>query len=56
MGGVLRDKGWQGALKVGPSGRTVLLFTIEVTADETLGNWYHYIKPIHRIKNLLTLK
>jgi hypothetical protein len=41
---------------VGPSERVVRLFTIEVTLDQTLGNWYHFIKPIHRIKNLLTAK
>jgi hypothetical protein len=39
-----------GALEVGPSELTVRLFTIEVTVDQTLGNWYHFIKPIHRIK------
>jgi hypothetical protein len=40
---------------VGPSERDVRSFTIEVTLDQTLGNWYHF-KPIHRIKNLLTVK
>jgi hypothetical protein len=54
--GALRSKGWQGALEVGTSGRTIRLFTIEVTLDETMGNWYHFIKPILRIKNLLTMK
>jgi hypothetical protein len=38
---------------VDPSERVVRLFTIEVTLDQTLENWYHFIKPIHRIKNLL---
>jgi hypothetical protein len=46
----------RGALEVGPSECVVRLFTIEVTLDQTLGNWYQFIKPIHRIKNLLTLK
>jgi hypothetical protein len=46
----------QGALKAGPSERGVLLFTIEVTLNQTLGNWYHFMKPIHRIKHLLTVK
>jgi hypothetical protein len=32
------------------------LFTFEVTLDQTLGNLYHFIKPIHRFKNLLTVK
>jgi hypothetical protein len=32
------------------------LFTIEATLDETFGNWYHFIKPTHRIRNLLTVK
>jgi hypothetical protein len=32
----------RGALEVGPSERVV--------------RWYHFIKPIHRIKNLLTVK
>jgi hypothetical protein len=40
----------------GRSERVVLLFTIEVTLDQTLGNWCHFIKPNHRIKNLLTVK
>jgi hypothetical protein len=52
----LRDKGRQGALAVDPSERFVRLFTIEVTLDQTLGNWYHFIEPIHRIKNSLTVK
>jgi hypothetical protein len=29
---------------------------LEVTLDQTLGNWSHFIKPIHRIENLLTVK
>jgi hypothetical protein len=27
-----------------------------VTLDETLGNWSHFLKPVHRIKNSLTVK
>jgi hypothetical protein len=46
----------RGAHEVSPSDRIVLLFTIEVTLDQTLGNRYHFIKPICRIKNLLRLK
>jgi hypothetical protein len=46
----------RGALEVDPTERVVRLFTIEVTLDLTLGNWYHFIKPIHCIKNLLTVK
>jgi hypothetical protein len=45
-----------GALEVGTSERFVRLFTIEVTLDQALGKWYHFIKPIRRIKNLLTVK
>jgi hypothetical protein len=41
---------------VGPSERVVRLFTIEVTLYKTLGNWYHFIKPIRRIKNVPTVK
>jgi hypothetical protein len=41
---------------VGPSECIVRLFTSEVTSDQTWGNWYHFIKPIHRIKNLLKAK
>jgi hypothetical protein len=44
------------ALEVVPSGGVFLLFTIEAISRQTLGNWYHFIKPIHRIKNLLTVK
>jgi hypothetical protein len=46
----------QGALEMGLSEHVVHLFTIEVTFEETLGNWYHVIKPIHGIQNLLTVK
>jgi hypothetical protein len=46
----------KGSLEVGSSERVVRLFTIEVTSDQTSGNWYHFIKPIHRIKHLLTVK
>jgi hypothetical protein len=41
---------------VSPSGRVFRLLTIEVTLYQTLGNWYHFIEPILRIKNLLTVK
>jgi hypothetical protein len=46
----------RGVLKVGPSKCDVRLFMTEVTSDQTLGNWYHFIKPSHHIKNLLTVK
>jgi hypothetical protein len=46
----------RGALELGLSERVVRLFTIEATSDQTLGNWYHFIKAIHRIKDLLTVK
>jgi hypothetical protein len=46
----------KGALEMGPSERGVRFFTIEVTLDQIFGNWYHFIKPIHRIKNLLTVR
>jgi hypothetical protein len=52
---VLRGKKLQGAVKVGTSERVVRLFAFGVTLDQTLGNWCHFIKPIHRIKNLLTM-
>lgn len=44
-----------GALEVSPSECAVCLFMLEVTLDQKLGNWYHFIKPIHHIKNLLTV-
>jgi hypothetical protein len=34
-----------GVLEVGPSKHVVRLFMIEVTSDQTLGKWYHFIKP-----------
>jgi hypothetical protein len=37
----------------GHSERVVRLFTTEVTSDQILGNWYHFIKPNNSIKNLL---
>jgi hypothetical protein len=45
-----------GALEMGPSERVVRLFTIEMALDQTLGNWYHFFKPTHRINNLLTVR
>jgi hypothetical protein len=44
------------ALEVGPFERVVRLLMTEVTSDQTLGNWYHFMKPIQRIRNLLTVK
>jgi hypothetical protein len=55
-GGAVRGKRWQGALEVSPLEHIVCLFTVEVTSDQTLGNWYCFIKPIHCIKNLLTVR
>jgi hypothetical protein len=52
----LRGKGGQGTLKVGVSGSGVPFFTMEVTLDQTPGNWCHFIEPIHRIENVLTVK
>jgi hypothetical protein len=49
-------RGMQETLKVGSSEHIVCLFTTEVTLDQTPGNWYHFIKLIHLIKNLLTVK
>jgi hypothetical protein len=54
--GVLRGKGVGEGLEVGPSERVVLLLTIQLTSDQTSGNWYRFIKLIRRIKNLLTVK
>jgi hypothetical protein len=45
-----------GAPVVGPSERVVRLFTFDASLDQTLGNWYLFIKPIHRIKNSLRVK
>jgi hypothetical protein len=53
---MLKGKGRQGAPEVGSSERVVCLFTIKVTLRQTMGNWYHFIKPIHRIKNSLRVK
>jgi hypothetical protein len=52
-GGALRGKG---TVTVGPFVGVVRLFATEVTLHQTVANWYHFIKPIHRIKNLLTVK
>jgi hypothetical protein len=54
--GTKKQGGRQGAPEVGPSERVVRLFTIEVTLDQTLGNWHHFITPIQHIINLLTVK
>jgi hypothetical protein len=42
---VLRGKGGRGALEVSHSEHLIRLFTIEMTVDQTLGNWYDFIKP-----------
>jgi hypothetical protein len=55
-GGITWGRSEAGGLEVGPSERVLRLFTIEVTLDQTLGNWCHLIKPILRIKDLLTVK
>jgi hypothetical protein len=48
----IRGKGrCRAALEVG----VVSLYTIEVTLDQILGNWYQLIKPIRRIEDLLTV-
>jgi hypothetical protein len=49
----LKGKGRRGVLEVGTSNRIIRLFVIEVALDQILGNWYHFIKPTHRINNLL---
>jgi hypothetical protein len=41
---------------MGPIECIIRLFMIEMTLDQTLGNWYHFIKLVHGIKNLLTVK
>jgi hypothetical protein len=56
LAGAKREGGGQGTLGVDPSERVVRLFTTEVTLNQTLGNWYYFIKPIHCIKNLLTVE
>jgi hypothetical protein len=38
------------ALEGGPLEHVVRLFTIEVTLGQTLGKWYHFIEPNHRIE------
>lgn len=49
-----RESG-RAALEWCNSGCFVSLFTIEVTLNRTLRNWYQLIKPIRNIENLLTL-
>jgi hypothetical protein len=44
------------APEVGLSERGVRSFTVEVIIDRALGNFYHFVKGFHRIKNLLTMK
>jgi hypothetical protein len=53
---VLRGKGRQETLEMGSSERIIRLLSPEVSLDQIMGNWYHFFKPIHRIKNLLTVK
>jgi hypothetical protein len=38
---------WGGGLP----NHTVNLLLLEMTLDQTLGNWFHFIKLIHHIKN-----
>jgi hypothetical protein len=46
----------RGALELGLSEHVIRLFVIEVTLDQILRKWHHFIKPFRRIKNLLTVK
>jgi hypothetical protein len=54
--GTKRQVGDRRALEYGPSEGVVPLITIEVILYQTPGNWYLFIKPMHYIKNLLTVK
>jgi hypothetical protein len=54
--GCVKRQGAEGALDVSPSARTFRLFMIEVTLNQTVGNWYDLITIIHCIMNLLTVQ
>lgn len=56
VGCIAASWGGKGALEVGTSKSIAPLFITEVTLDQILGKWYHFIKPIQCIKNLLTAK
>jgi hypothetical protein len=52
-----RQNGSRGASEMGSAGRFFChLFTIEMTLNQTLENWYPFIRSIRRIKNLRTVK
>jgi hypothetical protein len=53
--GALRSKGQKGDAGGGHIRARCSLICEEMTSDQTLGNWYHFIQPIHRIKSLLTV-
>jgi hypothetical protein len=38
------------ALEMGPFDLVVRIFASEVTSDQTLGNWYHFMKHIRGVK------
>jgi hypothetical protein len=47
----------RGALQIpNPPENVVHLITIEVASVQTLGHWYHFMKNIRCIKNVLTVK
>jgi hypothetical protein len=44
-------KGRQGAVEMDSSELIFRLFMIEVILDQTLRNWYNFIKPIQKFTN-----
>jgi hypothetical protein len=52
----LRGKRVARGLEASHPMRVFRLFTTEITLDQTWGKCYHFIRPIHHIKYLLTLK
>jgi hypothetical protein len=47
---------WKGNAGGGPLWALVRYLRFKWHLDQTLGNWYLFVEPIHLIKNLLTVK
>jgi hypothetical protein len=55
-GGVKSQRGNRGSWRWAPPSALFAYLRLKRLQTRQLGNWYHFLKPIHRIKNLQTVK
>lgn len=59
LGGTRLARRWEGTVEVSPSTSLECMFPLfasQVTFDHIFVNCYHFVKPLHFINNLLTVK